>query len=329
MHTYKPGLALDYEASPLPTNALGHSFASEDVDVLQSPPEGYTLQLDLQEDDTFFQLQPPVVTDDDDQAKIPEPSLPGYGRDTAVQYCSSPGLERAKSSILDSQPDIESGDLREDIFSPNVRSRTNAFTSPHTSDLARTSSPAQSPVPGVNTQYQGFIEKILQQPPALGDISRDKPSRRNRKRGLADLSRTNSGSRSARALPGSGFADGTTNTSLHRTLSDLSHVSPTRGEVPFATEEFEESMRITWDEAIPKKIASRRTEQRKALTHTATGINGSTDTPNLACPPELQPQADKVSKPVLINVESDSDAGNEDADHIQSPPLKRRRPRLA
>lgn len=175
----------------------------------------------------------------------------------------------------------------------------------------------------METQFGGFISYLQRR--NLDDLNKEKESRRGRKRGLADLSRTNSnGGRSHPISPrseGQQEANVSKDTGLHRTLSDLTHPIATPG-VSHIDHEIEESMRVTWDDttfaergilqALNKPSGEGRGDQRRVLAQSGR---------------DQHPIARRSGPtgPLVIDLASDDDNPEKS---INAPPSKRRKARL-
>ncbi|KAG0142694.1 hypothetical protein CROQUDRAFT_717565 [Cronartium quercuum f. sp. fusiforme G11] len=341
LHTYKPGMALHYETSPVPNQSQAQVTSTRPAaSMSHSSPISRDHDLDLQEDEEFFNPNPADVTDEmlPVQSRHASPVQKLYRSHTDKDHDPLDHPRRKRDyPLLDSSPHLGSAYLGEERES---RSAIKAPTSPYSSDMPRSSSPLQRPEPGVETQVGGFLEYLQLRNKDVEGPMKDKDSRRNRKRALADFSRTSSTGASGRPLPPSDEdqpADLSKNTGLHRTLSDLTHASPVRSDRGIRLDDNEESMKVTWDEPTGKRGIlhamhganghpnGRRADQRKGLTNSTSCDELANRVTALDQHPIIPSRRAGGSGPVVIDLASDLDASER---IINGRATKRHKPRL-
>ncbi|EGG04720.1 uncharacterized protein MELLADRAFT_78268 [Melampsora larici-populina 98AG31] len=325
-HTYKAGLALDYATSPVPERSTRYPLSSQKcADNLPSSSTGHDLESDLQEDEDFFQLN------DDLRLRSPvlDPSRTINGLSSESEHLAEHQSVN-NDYVLKSGVEAESEDFENQLDPDKFFHGINVTATSHLCELPPSSSPLQPAEPGFNTQIGGFLE-LLQKRNATPDaMKNEKENRRTRKRGLVDHSRSNSTGPSANVSLSGRLQKSQvgSDTGLHRTLSDLALANRALSKAQPEFEEYDESMKVTWDDPISKrniitarvnkKTTDRRIEQRPEATNTGRGSGIS----------DVQEQENSLhgQRAVIIDLATDTDQSQNQA--VPLPPLKRRRARL-
>ncbi|KAH9812825.1 hypothetical protein DFH28DRAFT_394691 [Melampsora americana] len=324
-HTYKAGLALDYETSPLPQRSTNRLSFQKCAENLPSSSTGHDLESDLQEDEDFFhpnddfRLRSPVL----DPSRIIN-GFPSESRHPTK--CQSMDHDYVAKSRVEAESEDVDNQLEPDQFFHGI----NVTTASRLCDLPPSSSPLQPTEPGFNTQIGGFLE-LLQKRNAIPDASKnDKENRRTRKRALVDRSRSNSTGPSANVSLSGRLQQSQvgSETGLHRTLSDLALANRALSKVQPEFQEYDESMKVTWDDPISnrniikahinKKNTARRSDQRPEAAHTG----HDSEISNV----HEQEYSSHGRRAVIIDLATDTDVTQNQV--VAPPPLKRRRARL-
>lgn len=324
-HTYKAGLALDYETSPLPERSTRYQLSSQKcADNLPSSSTGHDLE-DLQEDEDFFQ------PNDDFRLRSPvlDPSRTINGLSSETQH---PAEHQSMNNdyIPGSTVEVESEDVENQLEPDKFFHGINVTATSHLCDLPPSSSPLQPAEPGFNTQIGGFLE-LLQKRNATPDAAKnEKENRRTRKRGLVDQSRSNSTGPSANVSLSGRLQQSQvgSDTGLHRTLSDLALANRALSKVQPEFEEYDESMKVTWDDPISKRniikahVSKKNSDRRSDQRPEAVNIGYGSGISHM----HEQENSPHGRRAVIIDLATDTDQTQNEA--VALPPLKRRRARL-